>query len=125
MASRAAIDAMASMNEDFIKPWRPSDVGDGDPRDPAYLTESFIRTRDFIDSPGLVMGAYPCESVVEVVMPKGKIPHHLPGTNEFLTEFPDRYGIPTEAAMGGAETMYPEYELKLKTLPKPPPLKKK
>jgi hypothetical protein len=57
-------------------------------------------------------------------MPKGKIPHHLPGTNEFLAEFPARYGIPTEAAMGGAETMYPEYQLKLKTLPKPPPLKK-
>ena len=92
--------------------------------DPAYLTEPFIRTRDYIASPGLVMGAYPCESVVEVVMPKGKIPHHLPGTNEFLKEFPARYGIPTEAAMGGAETMYPEYQLKLKTLPKPPPLKK-
>ncbi|HWF07114.1 MAG TPA: hypothetical protein VG297_01560 [Bryobacteraceae bacterium] len=92
--------------------------------DPAYLTEPFIRTRDFLMSPGLVMGAYPCESVVEVVMPKGKIPHHLPGTNEFLAEFPSRYGIPAVAAMGGAETMYPEYQLKLKTLPKPPPLKK-
>ncbi len=92
--------------------------------DPAYLTEPFIRTRDYLLSAGLVMGAYPCESVVEVVMPKGKIPHHLPGTNEFLAEFPARYGIPTQAAMGGAETMYPEYQQKLKTLPKPPPLKK-
>ena len=87
--------------------------------DPAYLTETFIRTRDFLLSIGLQMGAYPCESVVEVVMPKGKIPHHLPGTNTFLAEFPARYGIPAEAAMGGAETMYPEYQQKLKTMPKP------
>jgi hypothetical protein len=32
-----------------------------------------------------------------------------------LKEFPERHGIPADAARGGAETMYPEYQLKLKT----------
>ena len=29
-------------------------------------------------------------------------------------------GIPLEAVMGGAETMYPEYMMKLRQLPAPP-----
>ena len=44
----------------------------------------------------------------------------MPGTNEWLTEFATKYGIPVEATRGGAETMYPEYQLKLATLPMPP-----
>jgi hypothetical protein len=37
------------------------------------------------------------------------IPHWLPGTNTELTAYGERYGIPQEAARGGAETLYPEY----------------
>jgi hypothetical protein len=37
--------------------------------------------------------------------------------NPFLNEFPDKRGIPREAARGGAETTYPEYVIKLKSLP--------
>ena len=45
--------------------------------------------------------------------------------NPFIDEFAARYGIPPEATRGGAETMYPEYMIKLKTMkllprPKPP-----
>jgi hypothetical protein len=47
------------------------------------------------------------------------VPHHLPGTNTFLGEFPAKYGIPAEAARGGADTMYPEYRLTLSALPVP------
>jgi hypothetical protein len=47
------------------------------------------------------------------------VPHYLPGTNSFLLEFPAKSGVPAEAARGGAETMYPEYQLKLKTMPVP------
>jgi len=39
--------------------------------------------------------------------------HHLPGTNTFLKEYQAKHGIPEEAAMGGPETMYPEYRSKL------------
>jgi hypothetical protein len=49
-----------------------------------------------------------------VERPKGVIPHHLPGTNTFVKEFSQRYGVPYEATRGGPETMYPEYMKKLK-----------
>ena len=83
-------------------------------RDPAYLTEPMIRTRDYVYEIGGQIAPYPCESVEEVIRPKGKIPHHLPGTNKFLGEFPAAHGIPPEAARGGAETLYPEYQDKIR-----------
>ena len=83
--------------------------------DPVYLTEPFIRTTNWTMDPDQRIDPYPCESVVEVERPLGAVPHHLPGTNTFLIEFPERHGIPADAARGGAETMYPEYQLKLKT----------
>ena len=54
--------------------------------------------------------------------PKGTVPNLLPGTNTFLKEFGERYGVPYEATRGGAETMYPEYRKKLNgaTARKPP-----
>jgi hypothetical protein len=55
--------------------------------------------------------------VDEVERPRGVVPHHLPGTNKDISEFPARYNLPVEAARGGAETMYPEYRLKMS---KPP-----
>jgi hypothetical protein len=72
---------------------------------------SFARVRVFSRRQ---IGPYPCEPVEEVVRPKGVIPHHLPGTNPFLKEFADAHKVPYEGARGGAETMYPEYQQKLK-----------
>jgi len=86
--------------------------------DPTYLTETFIRSRDYILQLGGQIAPYPCESVVEVVRPKGTIPHHLPGTNTFLKEYQDAHHIPAEGAMGGAMTMYPEYRNRLTSLAK-------
>jgi hypothetical protein len=40
----------------------------------------------------------------------------LPGTNTVIKEFPNEYGIPFEATRGGAETMYPEYQKKLRQM---------
>jgi hypothetical protein len=31
-----------------------------------------------------------------------------------MNEFAEKHHIPVEAALGGAETMYPEYQLKMK-----------
>ncbi len=80
--------------------------------DPVYLTEQHIRTREYEYETTGDIGPYPCEAVEEVERPKGTIPHHLPGTNPFLTEYSKAHGLPQEAARGGAETMYPEYFLK-------------
>jgi len=89
--------------------------------DPLYLEEPFFRNRDYTLSVAGRIGAYPCESVVEVVLPDNYFPHYLPGQNPFLIEFARNHGIPFEAAMGGAETMYPEYMEKVEELPLPPP----
>jgi hypothetical protein len=43
----------------------------------------------------------------------------LPGENAFLIEYARNHGIPFEAAMGGAETMYPEYMDRIEQLPPP------
>jgi hypothetical protein len=92
--------------------------------DPVYLTEPFIRTTDFVYAPQVQMAPWPCEAVDEVDRPAGVVPHHLIGANPFLQEFPAAHGIAPQAARGGAETMYPEYILKMKSmtlLPRPQP----
>jgi hypothetical protein len=81
--------------------------------DPIYLTETLVRSRDYESDPNMQIGPYPCESVEEVVRPKGVIPHHLPGTNPFLEEYAKKHGLPLEGARGGAETLYPEYRKKI------------
>ena len=81
--------------------------------DPAYLTEPFIRTTNWVADPRQEIAPYPCEPVTEVIREPGVVPHHLPGENTFLGEFPEKYGVPPEAARGGAETMYPEYQKKI------------
>jgi len=87
--------------------------------DPVYLSEPFIRTTNFVWDPHQQIAAYPCQIVEEIDRPETLVPHHLPGKNPFLLEFPAKFGVPAAAARGGAETMYPEYQLKLKTMPLP------
>jgi hypothetical protein len=86
--------------------------------DPVYLEEPFVRTTNWELDPRQIIAPYPCQIVVEVDRPQGTVPHHLPGTNPFLNEFPAKFGLPAEAARGGAETMYPEYQLKLQAMKK-------
>ena len=65
--------------------------------------------------------AGPCEYVDEIVdRPHSAVPHYLPGKSPFEGDFAYRYGVPVDAAKGGAATIYPEYMATLKTLPKPP-----
>jgi len=75
--------------------------------DPVYLTEPLMRTSGYVLDPQQQLEPFPCEPVEEVVRPEGLVPHHLPGTNTDIQEFPKKYGIAPEAAMGGAATIYP------------------
>ncbi len=87
--------------------------------DPAYLTEPLVKTQDFLVNTHYNGNwLYPCESVEEVVGRKdGEVPNYLPGKNPFLTEYEKNHPmVPYEAARGGAETMYPEYRLKIKAM---------
>jgi hypothetical protein len=94
--------------------------------DPVYLTEPYIKSRNFVLDPGYQIPPFPCSVEVEIDRPEGVIPSYLPGANPFLTEWAVKHHLPLEAAAGGAETMYPEYMLKLATLPSatPPPATK-
>jgi hypothetical protein len=83
--------------------------------DPVYLTEPFIQTGGWILTPNQQVFGQRCEPAVEIAnRPKGWIPHFLPGTNDQIKEFPELFGVPAEAARGGAETMYPDYKMKLR-----------
>jgi hypothetical protein len=77
--------------------------------DPVYLTEPLVRTSDWVLDPGVQLSPFSCIPAIEIERPRGTVPHHLPGTNPFLTEYAERHGVPFEASRGGAATMYPEY----------------
>ena len=89
--------------------------------DPVYLAEPLIRSEDFVLSDREAGNwLWPCEYVDEIVdRPHSAVPSYLPGQSPFAGDFAYRYGVPVDAAKGGPETTYPEYQLKLRTLPKP------
>jgi hypothetical protein len=77
--------------------------------DPIYLSERYVLSKTFELSPtaGRPIGP-PCQPGYEGVEP-GRVPHFLPGRNPFIGELTDLYGIPPQAILGGASTMYPEF----------------
>jgi len=81
--------------------------------DPIYLTEPMIRASEYRLNLALQIPPYPCTVVEEVDRPAGVVPHYLPGTNPFITDFGKKYNIPMEANRGGAATMYPELPRKI------------
>jgi hypothetical protein len=87
-------------------------------QDPVYLTEPLLKTTNLRLSPRELTSQqllYPCQNVVEVdALKRGQVPHYMPGENPFLKEFQDRQHIPAVAARGGAETMYPEFQTRVK-----------
>jgi len=89
--------------------------------DPVYLSEPLIRSEEFVLQDRTAGNwLWPCEYVDEIIdRPHSAVPNYLPGRSPFDGDFAYRYGVPVEAAKGGAETTYPEYQMKLRTLPKP------
>ena len=83
--------------------------------DPVYLTEPLIKSEDYIQGTNTDGNwLWPCEYVDELPgRPQGAVPSYMPGENPFVHEFADKYHVPVEAALGGAETMYPEYRQKM------------
>jgi hypothetical protein len=90
--------------------------------DPVYLTEPLVKTVDYAFATYTPESwTYSCEPVEELNgLDKNRVPNFLPGQNPFLEEFAKKRGIPVPAAMGGAETMYPEYKDKLEQMMKTP-----
>jgi hypothetical protein len=90
--------------------------------DPVYLAEPLIRSQDFsLAGFTPISWTWPCQPVTEIRdLPKDRTPHYLPGENPFAEEFANEHGIPVQAVHGGPETMYPEYQLKLREMSAPP-----
>jgi hypothetical protein len=83
--------------------------------DPIYLTEPEIISKNFqLDAAAISPVGPPCVPGYEGTSGEGKVPHYLPGTNPSIDELTKFYGIPREATLGGAETMYPEFRNKIK-----------
>jgi hypothetical protein len=87
--------------------------------DPVFLTEPLIRSSEWVLDPGYRPIVSLCTPVGDVPHPKGWVAYELPGQNNALDEFAVKYGIPIEGVRGGAETLYPEYQERLLSLPVP------
>jgi len=92
--------------------------------DPIYLEEPMVNTGSYRLNPrGNVPATNPtCFPLTELPALEvlGTVPHFLPGTNPDAETFAKRYGLPVEAAHGGAKTLYPEYRKTLRDLYKAP-----
>ena len=72
--------------------------------------------------PAMRLEPYPCEEASETAVPRGAVPHFLPGTSPLPGLNPklaDEFGTPYQPRLGGPETMYPEYIKKMKGMPTP------
>ena len=72
--------------------------------DPVYLTEPFIRTTEYSLNLKSEVGPNPCSADdvgQEVGLPKGAVPHNLPGTSTDVRDFASRYHLPEDGANPG------------------------
>lgn len=91
--------------------------------DPFYLTEPHVVSRVWqFDPRGDQSQEGICNTALEIprLEDSGIVPHYLPGRNPEADFMIRTYNIPKEAAMGYAETLYPEYRKKIKGLYVPP-----
>jgi glyoxylase-like metal-dependent hydrolase (beta-lactamase superfamily II) len=84
--------------------------------DPVFLAEPFSKTSEMVRL-AVDPNAWfqPCDDgEVLLGQPKDRVPNYLWGQHPFLREFSDRHKVPLLAALGGPETIYPEFAAKLK-----------
>lgn len=98
--------------------------------DPVYLEEPLVKTTNLLldinTTPNQYQAWLFCQADEEVPdRDPAYVPHYLPSKNPYLTEFAEKYRLPVAPTRGGAETMYPEYLLKMKAMPIAAPAAKK
>jgi hypothetical protein len=86
--------------------------------DPVYLAEPLVKSEEFMRSARELPAQtwlWVCEPVVEIAtQTEGDVPAYLPGENPYRDEFAQRHHLPEFAARGGPETMYPEFQARLR-----------
>jgi hypothetical protein len=91
--------------------------------DPYYLTEPHVVSRVFEwnpSAPGVARPACNTANEIPALEDTGEVPHYFPGRNPEEDYMVRTFNVPKEAAMGYAETLYPEYRKKLKGIYTPP-----
>ncbi len=93
--------------------------------DPLYLTDTYIKSADFVTTPrGISTASFGVETAdvetgvfeeclnrAEIARPEiHYVPHYLPGENPFVGEWAEEIGVPVETTFGGEETSYPDYK---------------
>jgi hypothetical protein len=87
--------------------------------DPVFLVEPLVRSQEFIPADPYGFNPFwPCEYVEEGEYVQGQVPSYFAGENPWIAEYAATHDLTQEATLGGAETTYPEYRLRLKQLPK-------
>ena len=93
--------------------------------DPVYFSEPFVRTTEYLptERPAPVLGDpftrndgpifYKCFPAEETTAGKYYVPHYLPGQNDLLEDFSEKYSVPRWAMGVGGATMYPEFAARL------------
>jgi hypothetical protein len=86
--------------------------------DPVYLAEPLVKSQEFFrsarDLPAQTW-LWVCEPVVEIATQReGDVPAYMPGEHPFKDEFAQRHNLPEIAVRGGPETMYPEFQEKVR-----------
>jgi hypothetical protein len=86
--------------------------------DPVYLAEPHVRTTDFFRQPlDHQSWLFPCDDGEQILgRAPDDVPNYLFGENPFVKEFGEKYNVPLVAYLGGAETMYPDFASRLKTV---------
>jgi glyoxylase-like metal-dependent hydrolase (beta-lactamase superfamily II) len=86
--------------------------------DPVYLAEPLSKTSQltrFVKDPGA--WKYACDDGEQILSRSHnptEVPNYLWGQHPFLREYSEKHKVPLWGALGGPETMYPEYMAKLK-----------
>lgn len=82
--------------------------------DPIYLTEPYAVSQVYKQSTEPLIRAQqqsPCTPEIDVPdYSHDEVPNYLPGNNPSINEMTNLYHVPIEAVLGGAQTMYPEYQ---------------
>jgi hypothetical protein len=87
-------------------------------RDPVYLTDAYPLAQTYILDPSIPTDVPPTSCDPVETIPELSDGYHstrvLPGESKTLHYMQEHYQIPLDAALGGAQTMYPEFQKKLK-----------
>ena len=86
--------------------------------DPVFLAEPLIRSTDMLrerrDPDALLYACDDGEQVISRADHPNVIPNYLFGQNPYLREYSEKRNVPLLAALGGPQTMYPDFLAKLK-----------